>query len=182
MISNDQYQNFIEAVINELDGDWLIVGGSLLSVVQSNSRHTVDIDLCPVDEMTNEKRLNLMDIAQKCKLSIEAINPAADFFVRQIANWKSEIILYKKGLKGSLFRPSLKLFFQLKFKRSSQSDLQDCSLYLQWHQKENLKYSSIELTELINNQISNSCELSEETLIQLQNLLKDVNHNNKPRP
>jgi len=86
MISNDQYQNFIEAVINELDGDWLIVGGSLLSVVQSNSRHTVDIDLCPVDEMTNEKRLNLMDIAQKSKLSIEAINPAADFFVRQIAN------------------------------------------------------------------------------------------------
>ena len=77
MILPEQYNQFLKSVANDLEGDWLVIGGSLLAIIQSDSRSTVDIDLCPINEMTNELRLSLMTVAQKSGLAIESINPAA---------------------------------------------------------------------------------------------------------
>ncbi len=149
MITSEQYQNFIGRVVDELEGDWLVIGGSLLAMINSEYRVTSDIDICPIDEMTNEKRLHLMDIADQLKLPIEAINPAADFFVRQIPNWKSSIVLMKKGKKGLLYRPDIELYFNLKLSRQSQSDVEDCILFLNWHIKSHLRFNKNTLLSLV---------------------------------
>ena len=137
MISAAQYTQFLKSVANDLEGDWLVIGGSLLAMIQSDSRNTVDIDLCPINEMTNELRLNLMTVAQKSGLSIESINPAADFFLKQIPNWKNAIILFMAGAKGNLYRPSFELYLKLKIERLTQTDCDDCVLYYRWNKKNN---------------------------------------------
>ncbi len=140
MIQAENYQKFINLVADEISGDWLVIGGSLLAVLGENQRVTADIDICPIENMTNSSQLELMNLALKCDLSIEAINPAADFFVKQIPNWKNSIILLKKGLKGSIYRPSLELYFKLKLARCTESDIEDCLSFLTWYKKNNLDY------------------------------------------
>lgn len=106
MIQKSQYDLFLNNVINELDGDWVLIGGSLLIIAGASKRPTADIDLCPIGELNNEKRIALMEIAKKSQLPIEAINPSADFFLRQIPNWKSSLSILISGNKGSSFNNS----------------------------------------------------------------------------
>ncbi len=56
-----------------------------------------------------------MTVAQNSGLAIESINPAADFFLKQIPDWKSSIILFLTGAKGHLYRPSFELYLKNKF-------------------------------------------------------------------
>lgn len=170
MITSDQYQNFIGRVVDELEGDWLVIGGSLLAMINSEYRVTSDIDICPIDEMTNEKRLHLMDIADQLKLPIEAINPAADFFVRQIPHWKSSIVLLKKGKKGQLYRPDIELYFKLKFSRLSESDVEDCILFLNWHSKSLLKFNKNTLLNMVVDK--EKLEINPSVSVSLQKLKK----------
>ena len=106
MINKDQYEKFLNSMTDLLAGDWVIIGGSLLAIINADARVTADIDICPVEELTNEQRLQMMDLALAAGLPIEALNPSADFFLRQIPNWKASLILFKKGLKGTIYRPS----------------------------------------------------------------------------
>jgi hypothetical protein len=41
MIKPEQYTQFLNSVANDLDGDWLVIGGSLLAIIQSENRATV---------------------------------------------------------------------------------------------------------------------------------------------
>lgn len=151
MIQREQYNNFLKSVADDLEGDWLVIGGSLLAIIQAESRTTVDIDLCPLNEMTNELRLSLMTVAQNAGLSIESINPAADFFLKQIPNWKSSIVLFMAGQKGNLYRPSFELYLKLKIERLSQTDIEDCILYYKWNKENQL---SAEYTEILNHKMT----------------------------
>ena len=149
MISENQYELFLQNVLEQIDCDWVIIGGSLLALLKATNRSTTDIDICSLDELTNERRLHLMNIAQKSGLPIEAINPAADFFLRQISDWKKSLVLFKVGLKGSLYRPSLELYFKLKLKRCSESDIQDCISFLNWHRDNSLNYNKTNLLAIL---------------------------------
>ena len=149
MIQLENYQKFVNTVADEISGDWLIIGGSLLAILGAHQRVTADIDICPLDKMNNDLQLELMNLAIKCGLSIEAINPAADFFVKQIPNWKSSIVLLKKGHKGALYRPSLELYFKLKLARCSESDAEDCLSFLAWYEKNNLAYDRLLIKKLV---------------------------------
>ena len=100
MLTQAQYNLFLQQVLDSIEGDWVLVGGSLLALLQPNFRATADIDLCPIGELTNERRLNLMKIAEASGLDVEAVNPAADFFLRQIPNWQASIVPFIKGKKG----------------------------------------------------------------------------------
>lgn len=82
--------------------------------------------------MTNEHRLLLMNVAVRSGLPIEVINPGADFFLRQIPNWKASLILFKSGKKGNLFRPS---FLKLKLNRGTDTDIADCISFINWYKK-----------------------------------------------
>jgi hypothetical protein len=101
MITSAQYKTFLDSIITELEGDWVIIGGSLLALVNADNRATADIDLCSVGDLDNDKRVGLMKLTEKAGLSIESINPAADFFLKQIPNWKNSIVILQHGAKGS---------------------------------------------------------------------------------
>lgn len=148
MIKLESYQKFVNSVADEITGDWLIIGGSLLAILGAHQRVTADIDICPIGNMNNDLQLELMNLAIKCGLSIEAINPAADFFVKKIPNWKSSIVLFKKGQKGAIYRPSLELYFKLKLARCSESDLEDCLSFLSWYKKNNLAFDKLRIKTL----------------------------------
>ncbi|MBC7420201.1 MAG: hypothetical protein H7328_05685 [Bdellovibrio sp.] len=137
MITKNQYEQFLSFITADLEDDWVVIGGSLLAILNAGTRNTTDIDICPLGELTNEKRLALMNLALKAGLSIESINPSADFFLRQIQNWKSSLVLFKSGPKGNIFRPSLELYLKLKLNRGSDSDILDCISFIEWH-KNNL--------------------------------------------
>ncbi len=149
MIKLESYQKFVNSVADEISGDWLIIGGSLLAILGAHQRVTADIDICPIEKMNNDLQLELMNLAIKCGLSIEAINPAADFFVKKIPNWKSSIVLLKKGQKGAIYRPSLELYFKLKLARCSETDLEDCLSFLSWYKKNNLAFDKLLIEKLI---------------------------------
>ena len=77
-------------------------------------------------EGSGRERLALMELAAELGLSIEAVNSAADFFVRRIPGWRSEIEPFVIGARGRIFRPSPTLFLLLKLPRLSAHDLGDC--------------------------------------------------------
>ncbi len=71
-------------------GEWLLVGGALVSVWVEPRRVTEDIDLIGLTGAPDE-RLALMDAVFSLGLPVEAVNSAADFFVHRISGWRDEI-------------------------------------------------------------------------------------------
>lgn len=151
MITQKQYDEFVKNILADIEGDWVIIGGSLLAIIHASHRNTADIDICPVHEMTNEHRLQLMSLALKSGLPIEAINPSADFFLRQIPNWKTSLVLYKTGTKGNIFRPSLELYLKLKLNRGSDADIEDCLSFIDWHKKNSLPIDNENIKNILKN-------------------------------
>ena len=151
MITQKQYTDFLKNILEDIESDWVIIGGSLLAIIRASDRSTADIDICPVNEMTNEHRLLLMNIAVKSGLPIEAINPSADFFLRQIPNWRASLILFKAGNKGNIFRPSLELYLKLKLNRGSDTDIDDCISFIKWHKKNSLEINSETIKNILKN-------------------------------
>ena len=151
MITRVQYDEFLKNILEEINSDWVIIGGSLLAIINASDRSTADIDICPLNEMTNEHRLLLMNLAVKSGLPIEAINPSADFFLRQIPNWKASLILFKAGKKGNIFRPSLELYLKLKLNRCSDTDIEDCISFISWHKKSSLEINSENIKHILKN-------------------------------
>jgi hypothetical protein len=149
MITEQQYKLFLDNVVNQIDSDWVVLGGSLLRIIQASSRSTSDIDICSIDEMTNDNRLSLMSIAQASGLPIEAINPAADFFLRQIPNWKNSLVLLVQGKKGNIFRPSLELYIILKMNRGTDTDVSDCIEFIKWHKTNSLSIDEYSIREIL---------------------------------
>jgi len=58
-------------------------------------------------------------------LTPEHVNSAADFFVRQVLGWESELVLLSQGKVGRVYRPSLTLYACLKLGRGSEIDVED---------------------------------------------------------
>jgi len=115
----------LDAACDRLVGDWLLLGGSLVAVWLAPRRVTEDIDLVGL-EGTAAQRLQILTLASDLGLSIEAVNSAADFFVRQIHDWRDQLVLFRRGKRCRIFRPSGTLFLLLKCRRMSEQDLQDC--------------------------------------------------------
>lgn len=164
MITKKQYDMFLKFVVEHITNDWVIIGGSLLAIINAKSRNTTDIDICPVNEMTNESRLLLMDLALKSGLPIESINASADFFLNQIPNWRNSLVLFKAGTYGNIYRPSLELYLQLKLNRSSDSDLQDCVSFLNWHKENLLEIDSAKIRELLKKYDANKVKIILESI------------------
>ncbi len=115
----------VQAVADRLDGEWLLVGGSLVALWIDTGRTTEDIDLVPV-RGSKDARMALLGLAADLGLPVEALNSAADFFVERIPKWTDEIVVLRKGKRGTVYRPSPTLFLLLKIRRMSEEDLADC--------------------------------------------------------
>lgn len=58
-------------VFDRLEGDWLLVGGALLHVLDLSDRRTLDIDLVPMQKVSNEDQLKEARGTETDKLDIE---------------------------------------------------------------------------------------------------------------
>ena len=119
MINSSQYQDLFKSITSELEGDWVVTGGTLLELINTDARVTSDIDLCSIDELTNQKRMALMKLVEMAGFSVESLNPSADYFLKQIPDWEKSIVLLQSGEKGNLFRPTLELYIHLKLQRAT---------------------------------------------------------------
>lgn len=158
MITRKQYDDFINNIADDIESDWVIIGGSLLAIIHASDRSTADIDICPIHDISNEDRLLLMNVAIKSGLPIEAINPSADFFLRQIPHWKSALVLLKPGKKGNIFRPSLELYLKLKLNRGSDTDIKDCLSFIEWHKKNSLEIDTENIKHILKSYDSTKTE------------------------
>ena len=116
-------------IIKNLKGEWLLVGGALLHVLEINDRVTLDIDLVPLDEITNKDQLQIMKIAEKNNFPPETINFAAEYFVKKQKNWRKELVILFENKNLKLYRPSKKLFRLLKEQRGTETDLLDIEMF-----------------------------------------------------
>ena len=109
----------------ELSGSWLLVGGGAAAIWFASDRTTEDLDLVGLAG-TQDERLALMQFAANASLPIEAVNSAADFFVRKVADWREQLVEVARGPSATIFRPTATLFLLLKLGRLSEVDLGDC--------------------------------------------------------
>ena len=117
---------FVKLMADRVRGQWVIIGGAVLPLLDASSRYTEDIDIVGPSSSTQKDTLALMNIAQELKLPIEAINQAASFFLHKISRWQDELVLIHKGKGIRIFRPTPTLFLLLKISRLSEYDLEDC--------------------------------------------------------
>lgn len=114
---------------DHLEGDWLLVGGALALVWLDSPRATEDIDLFSI-RGSQADRLALMDLAVAVGLPVEAVNTAAEYYVRRVAGWDRMIQVWQKGARATVYRADPTLFMLLKLRRLSEADLEDCLLLL----------------------------------------------------
>ncbi len=133
-MKNKDLLNLIGDLKKNLKDDWLLVGGALLHALKISDRETLDVDIVPIGKTTNEKQLEIMEIAIKNGFPPETINFSAEYFVKKIKNWEREIILIWENKNGRLYRPSKKLFRLLKEQRGTETDLLDIEIF-----EENIK-------------------------------------------
>jgi hypothetical protein len=122
-------QALLQSAGDRLAGEWLIIGGAAAAAWFSPSRTTEDIDLISLAG-TQEARLALMELAAEAAVPIEAVNSAADFFLKRIAGWRDQLVELMRGASAVIYRPSATLFLLLKLERLSEADLDDCLLMI----------------------------------------------------
>jgi hypothetical protein len=127
----------LDAAERRLEGEWLLVGGALASIWFSPDRTTEDVDLIGLSG-TNEERLALMELAREVGLPVEAVNSAADYFVRKTAGWRDQLDVLRKTERLTVYRPTPTLFLLLKLGRLTEQDLDDCLQLLDFADREGL--------------------------------------------
>lgn len=164
-------KNFLSLTSEKLNGDWLLVGDTLLPALGLNVRATIDIDFVSLSG-TQDQTLELMSLAEELELPIDCINQAAAFFVRKTGVNKKDLILLKKGKRATIYRPSLELYWKLKLSRMSETDLQDCEHYYHYCHANNEVVDITSLLEILNSFKAKSTENSKlQRLLKLERLL-----------
>jgi len=125
-------KNVIQKICDRLTGDWILIGGAVLPLLNASDRYTQDIDLVGPKSSIQTETLALMQIAEEEGLPIEAINQAASYFFYKIEGWEKELKLIQKGKKANVYRPTATLYILLKLSRFTESDLEDCLKMIQY--------------------------------------------------
>jgi hypothetical protein len=132
-------EQVVDAIAERLPGQWLLVGGALAALWLEPRRTTEDVDVLGLAG-TADERMALMRLAGELDLPVEALNSAADFFVRRIEGWRDELELFRHGTLGRIYRPTVTLFVLLKLRRLSEHDLADCLAALARAKAEHLRF------------------------------------------
>lgn len=123
-------QALLELAGERLEGEWLLIGGGAAAAWFAPGRTTEDLDLIGLGG-TQAERFALMELAAAAAIPIEAVNSAADFFVRRIDGWRDQMIELHRGSRATIYRPNATLFLLLKIGRLSAVDLDDCVALLE---------------------------------------------------
>jgi hypothetical protein len=136
-LERDRIARLVEAAGERLTGDWILIGGALAALWFSPGRVTEDIDMVSMAS-DPQHRWQLLDFAIEQGLPVEAVNSAADFFLRRIPGWQDELELLHQGPGARIFRPTPTLFLLLKSPRAGEADLADCLALLDLAKREGL--------------------------------------------
>ncbi len=104
-LDRERLQGILAAMAEQLRGDWLLVGGALVALWLEPRRVTEDIDLVGLGS-SGEERLDLMRFADAMGLPIEAVNSAADYFVRRVPGWEDELERFHAAGQVRIYRPT----------------------------------------------------------------------------
>jgi hypothetical protein len=132
-------KKFLKLAGDRLQGDWVLIGGTVLIALEAEHRSTVDIDIVGLGNPTQEDTLRLMEIAEELRLPVESINQAGAFFLKKIDGFKKHLVPLHEGKTASIHRPDAVLYFRLKLARLTESDLADCIAFLRFASREERK-------------------------------------------
>lgn len=130
MLRRDAIRGFLTSAAEDLQGDWVLLGGALVALLFDPERGTEDIDLVALHP-DQESRVRLMDAAARAGLGVETVNSAADFFLRRIDGWENDLLPMVTLGGLTVWRPGPRLFVRLKAGRMTERDLADCLLALE---------------------------------------------------
>lgn len=165
-------QEFIKKAGRDLTGEWLLVGGTLLPAVGLMIRSTVDIDLIGLGEKGAAQSLQLMDLAASLGLSIESINQAAAFFLKQVPHTKKDYLILHQGKSATIYRPSVALYWRLKTQRMTDSDALDCQHYYQYCRGQGDPVDAKTLKSIV--QVALDLDITPEKYARLKNLMEII--------
>jgi hypothetical protein len=131
-LNSKTLQLFLKNAVRELKGEWVLLGGTLLPALGIDIRSTVDIDLVGLSKKEAAQNLELMRLASAMGLSIESINQAAAFFLKNVDYTARDLKVLKKSKSAVIYRPSFALYLKLKTARLSPTDLLDCEAYFHY--------------------------------------------------
>ncbi|MFK8137981.1 MAG: hypothetical protein AB8E15_06455 [Bdellovibrionales bacterium] len=126
MWSEEILEQFVLLASQRLRGDWVVCGASILPLLGINARTTWDIDFFGLDNPSQNESHKLMEIAESLGVPPECISSSAGFYLKKEKNFRAHLIEMNKNKDTTIFRPDLFLFTQLKLKRLTEVDLQDC--------------------------------------------------------
>jgi hypothetical protein len=129
VLDTQTLKRFLDLAVKRLNGEWLLVGGTLLPAVGISHRSTVDIDFVGLTKAETSQNLELMELAEAMGLPVEAVNPAASFFVHKLGYNSRELLPLRESKSCRIYRPSCELYWKLKLARLTESDYQDCKQY-----------------------------------------------------
>ena len=146
-IDNSTLQSFFMACDARIAGKFVILGGSVMHLINYSDRVTLDIDVAAFNlENLNLLQAQLIGIADAIGLPFEAINQAASFFLYKVPDWNENLVMVFGGENCSFYRPNAFLYIQLKAARLSENDLEDCLRMIRFARKkqENIDLESLE--------------------------------------
>lgn len=159
LLDSKTLKRFLKKAGEELHGDWILIGGTVLPLLGINHRVTTDIDLLPLDKLTlNSVVLDLMALAEKLNLPVETINQAGLYFLEKIPNYWLKMVLLHKGPTATLYRPDINLFLELKMKRLSEADYSDCIDFIKYAKKKKEPINITSLETILSQEIKMSYE------------------------
>lgn len=161
---------FLQKVVTELRGEWLLVGGALLPAVGLNIRATVDIDIVGLGPAEANQSLELMKISESLGLAVESVNQAAAYFVNKIGYTKKDLLILRQGKYATIYRPSVILYWRLKVLRMTEADTLDCQHYLNYCVAQEDRVDLASLKIVLNSALKNTNET--EKRFRLETLLK----------
>ena len=82
-----------------------MIGGAIASLWFDPRRTTEDVDIMGLGGTPSE-RLALLELADSLGLPVESLNSAADYFVQRIADWRAQLVPFRSGAKGVVYRPT----------------------------------------------------------------------------
>lgn len=126
VLDRERLDALVTQICEQLDGEWLLIGGAIVALWLEPRRTTEDVDIIGLAG-SSAQRLALMTLAESAGLPVEAVNSAADFFVERIENWRSHLVVFRSGTRGTVYRPDGTLFLLLKMRRLDEHDLADCT-------------------------------------------------------
>lgn len=131
-LTRDLLERFLRIAGDRLTGDWVLMGGTVLTVVGITHRVTLDIALAGPEGATNAETLALMEIAQSLGLAPETINQAGALFLRRVPGWQDDLVLLHRGATAAIHPPGVTLLVLLKLGRLGEADLADCQAMIAW--------------------------------------------------